>query len=941
MWLNINGNWIGRHSGKSWQTYWTTHLFGEDKLNFRTKSRNDLSLIDDFGNNASILTPTFKSTTSSEYLIGDKTRISERLWDGNSWTIYMKFMPVSGTGNLGSLIEQGNAGGNTRGLGCYCSNDVIYIYYGDGNSHTGWGQFVSVYRTSNYLSKWVELFLTFDFSTKQLTAELYDADSLALIDTIGGRDLSAFTFGVTDNAVSLKFSNHHVTICDYRKFSNVKTISQARNLTYNTDIIADYADMISGSDISGNGNHLTRVLMTKANKYYTSSQRHLLDNGYSKYIKLDSEDLYVPYTRDGVIIENNLLATTVGEDSGYVFLKEFAGNEQNHNLADSIINIPGDNWDRSDTSIWSDLARAETTYYDSLNPNYWHISELNQLKLITWANIDYKGICFIKATPNSVDIEERDILQEIFDYTINNTNDDLNNILRYTNDYTILQSPYLFDPYNEVLKVTALEDSVFKFNINNSIFYDLSDVWANIATVQKLNSAEDDLTTIFRWMRSQFSSGGSNFYGGSVITGQRELLPYLNSHSSGLCSDIAQAAYNILNHYYPDESFVFEGTSHTNNQQLNSFLEMYFQFAIYKDIYAHASFSEIIADTKLFLEPIRKTANSSYINSYTQANLDLFEAMVRDTDRELSSLVDNLTMQLPSTASFVFPVKGVLPTGSMALDQYIHANAVVTIPISKIGIVKMPFILIQVTGQGSVKYAGVTYNLPTDESALTAILQWTAPDPVNYGTFEILTNTGGVEADYIINAHRLLLTHKNDIIKGIITGDISVEAVATDIPVETGVVRIDKKLADQYTLHYNKWHTRNKSMRFPWKGDLITKSWVNFEKVGNSKPWAKDFTIMKNNTGVADIIADSPVVDTCWAAKLMPRDDSFSDSLELSFTAIDDSNIYYTTDESTPDATKTQYTEPFTISATTTVKWINIKEGYADSHVNTRVITKS
>lgn len=23
-WLNINGNWIGRHSGKSWQTYWTT-----------------------------------------------------------------------------------------------------------------------------------------------------------------------------------------------------------------------------------------------------------------------------------------------------------------------------------------------------------------------------------------------------------------------------------------------------------------------------------------------------------------------------------------------------------------------------------------------------------------------------------------------------------------------------------------------------------------------------------------------------------------------------------------------------------------------------------------------------------------------------------------------------------------------------------------------------
>lgn len=46
-----------------------------------------------------------------------------------------------------------------------------------------------------------------------------------------------------------------------------------------------------------------------------------------------------------------------------------------------------------------------------------------------------------------------------------------------------------------------------------------------------------------------------------------------------------------------------------------------------------------------------------------------------------------------------------------------------------------------------------------------------------------------------------------------------------------------------------------------------------------------------------------------------------------------DSTIYYTTDGSTPDATDTEYTAPFTISGTVTVKAIATAAGFTPSAV--------
>ena len=66
----------------------------------------------------------------------------------------------------------------------------------------------------------------------------------------------------------------------------------------------------------------------------------------------------------------------------------------------------------------------------------------------------------------------------------------------------------------------------------------------------------------------------------------------------------------------------------------------------------------------------------------------------------------------------------------------------------------------------------------------------------------------------------------------------------------------------------------------------------------------------------------------------------FADTTQVTLTEPEGARAYYTTDGSTPTAESTLYTEPFTLSATTTVKAIAIKDGVASS-VATKTFTKS
>ena len=66
----------------------------------------------------------------------------------------------------------------------------------------------------------------------------------------------------------------------------------------------------------------------------------------------------------------------------------------------------------------------------------------------------------------------------------------------------------------------------------------------------------------------------------------------------------------------------------------------------------------------------------------------------------------------------------------------------------------------------------------------------------------------------------------------------------------------------------------------------------------------------------------------------------FSETTQVTITGPEGARVYYTTDGSTPTAESTLYSEPFTLSATTTVKAIAIKDD-TSSNVATKLFTKS
>ena len=66
----------------------------------------------------------------------------------------------------------------------------------------------------------------------------------------------------------------------------------------------------------------------------------------------------------------------------------------------------------------------------------------------------------------------------------------------------------------------------------------------------------------------------------------------------------------------------------------------------------------------------------------------------------------------------------------------------------------------------------------------------------------------------------------------------------------------------------------------------------------------------------------------------------FADTTQVTLTEPEGARAYYTTDGTTPTAESTLYTAPFTLSATTTVKAVAIKDGVSSS-VASKTFTKS
>ncbi len=98
-------------------------------------------------------------------------------------------------------------------------------------------------------------------------------------------------------------------------------------------------------------------------------------------------------------------------------------------------------------------------------------------------------------------------------------------------------------------------------------------------------------------------------------------------------------------------------------------------------------------------------------------------------------------------------------------------------------------------------------------------------------------------------------------------------------------------------------------------------------------------TGLTNSAVMEKIFTKAAAVATPTAS---PDGGNFETSQEVTLACVTEgATIYYTDDNSTPTAESTEYTAPFTLTATKIIKAIALKEGSSDSAVMTKTFTKT
>ena len=515
---------------------------------------------------------------------------------------------------------------------------------------------------------------------------------------------------------------------------------------------------------------------------------------------------------------------------------------------------------------------------------------------------------------------------------------------------------YLMNPYVDVPKINVLEDSVFKLKINGAIHYTKAELIAKIDSIPTIGS-ETKLDAILRWNASLNSNIGQR---SKRSTDSGSVLMNVNSYSDNICEGVSFFIYQMACLYFAEHYGwnINGGVTGYNRHSWNGFDDGFYdnmnKSATYKGAYEQANLAEVIADEYLYIEPLR----INWLGHYTK---DIYDALVQGVHEatnegvavrvptyELVSDIDNLKMQMPAGSSFIFPVKSANALISEGDGSVIPTFAVMIciFPTGVTGSIEMPTNCINIKGAGQVIIEGNTFNLPADEAAIELYLQKTVsgsvttPESNVHKTFTINTNTAGITAEFLVNRKTWLLFRNNEIEYEITSGSITIDRGIAALPLDTIIVSVDKGLSGLFTLNFDKWFARNKSFKLPKPYTTWDQRVVTFGKTDGKQPYPIYFNNSTVNS-ISKLTAGTPTIDKCFSAKLMPRQRTFVGTLELSFTIVDGSNCYYTVDGSTPDATKTLYAAPFTILATTTVKWINIKADYDNSSINSRVITKT
>jgi hypothetical protein len=405
-------------------------LAGES-VNFWVKGRNGLTMPDGVGgNDVTITTPTYRGYGSSS-IMGDKTSSLEKVFDGNSYTIYFKLKQIELSSGVQRVMCFGNDGGAQRGILFYTIGDELYLHQSDGTVH---GETKVIASLENILipAGWVDVICTIYMITNRLTSHIYKVSDGAEIGTASNVDISTYIFNIDDNYLDYRVLGINWGFCDLKKFTGIKTLAQCKDNDYVTDLQLYYPTLLDGIDVSGSGHHLTRNSINFNNWYYSNISTYCLDKGHSVYYRSEDKtsypDISVPYGVDGSPLDSTAVISHL---TGYLHESDHVGSLTRHNLADSMLNISTAQWDKASTTIFENAVRSYT-FYNVANSYNWYISELNYLLFSQRCKSSHKGLNFFKITDGS--LTSRKYLDDIFSFASNKIGSDIDKIIKYTGD---------------------------------------------------------------------------------------------------------------------------------------------------------------------------------------------------------------------------------------------------------------------------------------------------------------------------------------------------------------------------------------------------------------------------------------------------------------------------------------------------------------------------
>lgn len=420
---------------------WNPQVFNDLNLWVKTDSRSGLTLTDSINPaNSPTILPSYLSKPS-----GDEVAT---VFDNGALDIGSQDLTLCGWFNATSSYKTlyqflcGKQASGQPGQYGFFIEQTTGFYGVNVRSSGGYVIFPSTVDYST--AGWCFLSLKIVVATKKITFKINNVQIGVDQDYIGTLPALAngwgFNLGAQQTSVVPAYNLYaRASYSDIRVYHSALTDEQLTTL-YNRGYVAGAAahwpcNSWNINDVIG-GYHMTGININSTKIGYSSyGSRQPIDKGYSSYRHLgviDYPEIQVPYNDNEEAVVSPLVPT------GYTLFGEFPADELNHNLANCRVQFVGDEWDRSDATVFGEMARLG--HYVSTDDNtkkQFHISELNKNILNSFYNPLYKGIAWVKIDNNTV--TDRRKLKEIFTFSDNKTGADYIICNSYCGDHAVSQ----------------------------------------------------------------------------------------------------------------------------------------------------------------------------------------------------------------------------------------------------------------------------------------------------------------------------------------------------------------------------------------------------------------------------------------------------------------------------------------------------------------------